>query len=123
MNGDKVGERHGTYRAFLIDAVFLSIGEDGQADRHALVAATRVDDDGHLTAAHTGIRTRRGPGTGLDAHVCSKAHDGAADVGAPVVLQTFLRDGFVAFHLRLYNGLEVFNVDGVGEVVDSCPSI
>ena len=118
VDGNEVRQGHGTNRAFLVDVVFFGVGEDGQADRHALVAAARVDDDGHLASAHAGVATCRSPGTGFDSHVGSETQYGAADVGAPAVLKAFLRDGLVAFDLRLDDRLEVFDVDGVGEIVD-----
>ena len=118
VDGDEVGEGHSADGAFLVDAELFSVGEDGQAYCHALVAAARVDDDGHLTAAHAGVAACCCPGLGFLSHVVVEAEQGAANVGAPFALQAFHGDGFVASHLSLDDGTQVGEVGGGGEVVN-----
>ena len=93
--------------------------DDGQRHRHALVARTRVDDDGQGAAAHARI----GPRSRAGAHArrdIGRVHgkDRAADLASPVAAQALFRHGGVAVDLALKQGLYAFKIDLAGKRAD-----
>ena len=96
-----------------------SVLDDGQRHRHALVARTRVDDDGQGAAAHARI----GPRSRAGAHArrdVGRVHgeDRAADLASPVAAQALFRHGGVAVDLALKQGLYALKIDLAGKRAD-----
>ena len=119
VDGDQVGQGHGTDQLLIGDAKLLGVHGHGNGGGDALVAGAGEDDDRHVTAAHSGVGTGGGVGTGLLLDgVALAAQDNLADVGAPAVLHAFPGDGHVVLDLALHHVTDIFHIHGVGEFHD-----
>ena len=93
--------------------------DDGQRNRHALVARTRVDDDGQGAAAHARI----GPRSRAGAHArrdVGRVHgeNRTTDLASPVAAQALFGHGSVAVNLALKQGLHALKIDLAGKRAD-----
>ena len=120
VQGHEVGEGQGAEHVVLGDAVLFGVDPHGHGDGDALVAAAGVDDHGQGAAVHAGVGAGRRPGAGaVDEAVAVLAlEDGAADLGAPGVLQPLLGDGPVAGELIFERLAHVVDVERASEGVD-----
>src|SRR5699024_6961672 len=55
VDGGEIGEGEGTVETFRRTLKGSGVFDDGEGDRHALIAAAGVDDHGQFTAAHPGV--------------------------------------------------------------------
>ena len=97
MNGQQIRQRQRAEHALARDAVLPGVDHHGQRGRRALISAAGDDDHGQGAAAHA--RVGRGGGVGLQELAVLAVE--LADVDAPVVRQTLLRDFQVAVDLTL----------------------
>ena len=93
------------------------LGVDHHGDRggHTLIATSRNDAHGQLTAVHTGVGSRGGVGTGLSTEVAMTAVvQKTADGRAVLAPQAFLGDGHVHGHLSLQKGSDLGQIHLLG---------
>ena len=118
VDGGEVRQSQSAVQLFVADLQLLGVLNDGQGSGHALIAGAGIDDHGHFTAVHTGVRACRCHGLGPNHHVVIAvgAKQDAADVGAVVAPQTFLSNGAVVLNLPVQHGLDIRDIHGFRKI-------
>ncbi|MPM40445.1 hypothetical protein SDC9_87086 [bioreactor metagenome] len=119
MDGDKIGQYQRAAELIPRNTQLPRVFNHRNRNGNALVSAARVDDNRQVAAAHPGIAAGGGFGTRAVINVLSEAAENdAADVGTPVAVQPFLRNGAVIFDLPPNDLANVVQVDSVGKLHD-----
>ena len=118
MQGNEVRERERAQHLILGNLILHCVDEHRHGDGDALVAAAGVDDNRHCAAVHSCVGTGGGVGAGAVDERAGLLGDGAADLGAPRVLEPLLGDGAVALDLIFKHLAHVVKVYLVCEIID-----